>query len=191
MLSAGWILIIVTVRYYSVWLQERALWGRGGHHFSLVSSISWLFRAQGAVPPTLVLRSTVDLCDSNWPWGSGGPGRSLPTPAGCPHFPLSLSRTHINTLRAPTPGWSSKCVLGFLRTLSRSCVRQLAHVQSPLGRLTQNPRQGRAPRSSTGTLILVSTTVLLGYTVFISEELSLDIKLSKQYLYLRLPRKIT
>ena len=101
-----------------------------------------------------------------------------------------LKDTH-NTLRAPTPGWSSKCVLGFLRTLSRSCVRQLAHVQSPLGRLTQNPRQGRAPRSSTGTLILVSTTVLLGYTVFISEELSLDIKLSKQYLYLRLPRKIT
>lgn len=41
------------------------------------------------------------------------------------------------------------------------------------------------------TLILVSTTVLLGYTVLIPEELSLDIKLSEQYLYLRLPCEIT
>lgn len=153
----------------------------------------WLFHAQGVVPPALVLQSAVDLWDFNWPWGSGAAGGGLPTPAGRPHLPLSLSRTPVNTLRPPTTGWSSGCLkaFGVLRTPSRSWVRWLTHIQSPLGRLTQNPRQGRAPRNSTGTLILVSTTVLLGYTVFISEELSLDIKLSKQYLYLRLPRKIT
>lgn len=110
-----------------------------------------------------------------------------------PHFPLSLSRTHTITLRPPAAGWSSEGLKASW-VFSEHCLGAVSGgwpTLSPPGQLAQNPCQGRAPRSRTGTLILVSTTVPLGYTVFISEELSLDIKLSKQYLYLRLPCKIT
>lgn len=63
--------------------------------------------------------------------------------------------------------------------------------QGPLrGHLQKKPmRRHDSQEQYQSTLILVSTTVLLGYTALIPEELSLDIKLSKWYLYLRLPCK--
>jgi hypothetical protein len=66
-------------------------------------------------------------------------------------------------------------------------------VRLAMGSLAQNICKDMTSSNNTKTpyLVLVWAIVLLGYTVLIPEELSLDIKLSKQYLYLRLPCKIT
>lgn len=68
-------------------------------------------------------------------------------------------------------------------------------AETPTGSLTKKKKPKKTYseswlRVTIPKLILVSTTVLLGYTVLIPEELSLDMKLSKQYLYPRLPGEI-